>query len=86
MENILYDLSLITAGKNIEDTYFFDMDSLIYQKYQIDSLTLSQNMIYYSSQPEQYIQMLQNVQNRILEKDSVLQQDMKDKMLIPQTK
>jgi len=53
MEDILYDIKFLTAAKSKKYKVLKDnkvkVDSLIYHKYKIDSVTLYQNIAYYAT-------------------------------------
>lgn len=74
MQEIIYDLALLNAAKNIDYQLFaknaLDMNALVYKENGVDSLQFSQNMIYYASKPKKYEKMIQNVVLR-LQKDSI---------------
>ncbi|MEL4306932.1 DUF4296 domain-containing protein [Joostella sp. CR20] len=76
MTNIYYDIAVLnaaksTAAKNLE-TYNFDPEEYIYRKYNIDSAQLSQNSIYYTSNPNLQSEMFTEVEKRLQKlKDTV---------------
>ncbi len=69
MEDILYDIKFLAAAKSKKYKILKDnnvkVDSLIYQKYKIDSTTLHQNIAYYSTHSlKTYKEMEHNIQLR----------------------
>lgn len=69
MIDILYDAALMQAIKTYNyktlDSANVDPKTYIYKKYSIDSLTLSQNHIWYASNLENYEKMEQQVLERL---------------------
>jgi hypothetical protein len=68
MEDIFYDLSLMKAIKNSryeesENKDYF-IAQYIFQKYDIDSLQLKQNEIYYAQKPKLMKKIFQNLKLR----------------------
>ncbi|WP_306349813.1 DUF4296 domain-containing protein [Flavobacterium sp. '19STA2R22 D10 B1'] len=76
MENIIYDLSLLQAIKNVNPQSLTDKKieptNYIYKKYKIDSLQFAQNNKYYAVQVELYQKMYQKVNERLLEQKAKL--------------
>lgn len=68
MENILYDLAVLQTMSSITPQEVqkngVNVQTYIYNKYDIDSLTLVQNQKYYTFDIEQY----QKLHNRVLER------------------
>lgn len=75
MEEILYDIAFLNAVKNVDYQLFeknmIDVDKIIYDDNQIDSLQLIQNMVYYTSVPELFEQMIIRINNRAKLEDSL---------------
>lgn len=69
MENLLYDMAILETMKNshayLLDSLQFNPQEFIYQKYHTDSISLSQNMIYYASYPKEYDDIVQKVEKRL---------------------
>nr|WP_314560972.1 DUF4296 domain-containing protein [uncultured Capnocytophaga sp.] len=69
MENLLYDMAILETMKNshahLLDSLQFNAQEFIYQKYHTDSISLSQNMIYYASYPKEYDDIVQKVEKRL---------------------
>lgn len=68
-ENLMYDLSMISAIKDTDyqffDTMNFDIKTSVYQKYKTDSIALIENVVYYSSFPKTYDQIVKRVETRL---------------------
>ena len=69
MENILYDIKFLVAAKSKKYKILKDNNvkvaPLIYEKYKIDSTTLSQNIAYYTTHSfKTYKEMEHNIQLR----------------------
>lgn len=68
MENILYDLTLLQTMSSVTPQEIqrndIDIKNYIYNKYNIDSLTLVENQKYYAYNIENY----QKIQKRVLER------------------
>ena len=76
MENLLYDLAVLESMKVSQvqklDSLQFNSQQFIYKKYQIDSISLAQNMVYYASFPKEYDTIVKKVEKRIkLQRDSI---------------
>lgn len=75
MEEILYQLTILNAAKNTNhyafEEHYIDVNAIIYKQNGIDSTQLAQNIIYYSSQPKKYHQMLLKIEKRIKIEDSL---------------
>ena len=75
MEAILYDISLLNAGRTINESilteHHLDPMDYIYNKYEIDSLQLVKSDTYYASLPTVYEAIYTQVKER-LEKDQEL--------------
>lgn len=88
MEEILYEISILNAAKNVDYQVFekkiVAVDKIIYQDNNIDSLQLVQNIIYYASLPDVLHQMISRIDNRIKKEDSLLiiQQKKQDSLSI----
>ncbi len=70
MEAIMYDMTLINAIKSnysyTLSTYNIQINDYIYKKYNIDSLTLVENNLYYASKLDVYERMTKNVKSKFL--------------------
>lgn len=76
MIDIYYDISILNASKataaNKLEEYNFDPEEYIYRKYNVDSAQLSQNSIYYTSNPNVQLEMFTEVEKRLQKlKDSI---------------
>ena len=76
MESLLYDLALLETMENSQtsllDSLQFKPKEFIYQKYHIDSISLSENMVYYASFPKEYDTIVHRVEKRLkAQRDSV---------------
>ena len=76
MENILYDIKIINAARSKNFTTMREKkvegDNYIYEKYKIDSVTLRQNIDYYSTSFKKYKEIHENVKRRFArEKNNV---------------
>ena len=82
MENLLYDLAVLESMKVSQaqklDSLQFNSQQFIYKKYQIDSISLAQNMVYYASFPKEYDTIVKKVEKRIQ-----LQRDILSKAINP---
>ncbi len=71
MENLMYDLAIIDAIRNVDrqllDSLNVSPSEFIYQKHDIDSLSMVENMIYYASFPKKYDKIVKNVEARLKE-------------------
>ncbi|MEM7381396.1 MAG: DUF4296 domain-containing protein [Bacteroidota bacterium] len=69
MTAILYDLSIINAGKSIDvnilDKHGVDPMQYIYDKYKIDSLQFAESNVYYISLPQEYESIYRNLEARL---------------------
>jgi len=79
MLHILYDLSIVYAAKGInpgiEEINKLELESFIYEKYDIDSLQFASSTLYYSSQPSEYLKMYEQIQERLkARKDSIIKE------------
>lgn len=88
MEALMYDLAILESAKNTDyqlfDSINFDAKESIYSKYNMDSISLSENMIYYTSLPKKYNEIITNVEKRIKkERDSLEQNRQNEKSLEP---
>lgn len=76
MVNALYDIAVLQAmrsqGINSLRENKVDPKAYIYKKYNVDSLTFSQNHRYYASRLEQYEQMQKRVKEKIQAEKSKL--------------
>ena len=79
MEQILYDLSLLQAGKNtnpgvLEENGIETMPFL-YRKYGIDSAQFVNSDIYYASRPLEYEAMYSRVEARLEQEKETLEEE-----------
>lgn len=69
MENLMYDLAIIDAIRNVDhqllDSLNVSPSEFIYQKHNIDSLSMVENMVYYASFPKKYDKIIKNVEARL---------------------
>ena len=69
MENIYYDLAIITAAKNAKSSVLSENNLItmpyIYAKYKIDSVQLAHSNQYYASDPSLYEKIYVGVQKRL---------------------
>lgn len=69
MESLMYDLAIIEGIRNVDyqllDSLKVSPNTFIYQKHNIDSLTMVENMIYYASFPKKYDKIIKNVGTRL---------------------
>lgn len=79
MEALMYDLAILESAKNTDyqlfDSINFDAKKSIYSKYNMDSISLSENMIYYTSLPKKYNEIITNVEKRIKKERDSLEQN-----------
>jgi len=79
MANVLYDAYLTNAARNINNKILKNtgvkLDSLIYSKYDIDSLQFAESNTYYSANLKAYSEIISRVKERLVilktEKDSI---------------
>lgn len=76
MENMLYDLAVLESMKvsqaQMLDSLQFNSQQFIYKKYQLDSLSLAQNMVYYASLPKDYDRIVRKVEEKLKkQRDSI---------------
>lgn len=76
MESLLYDLAVLESMKvsqaQMLDSLQFNSKQFIYKKYQLDSLSLAQNMIYYASLPKDYDRIVRKVEEKLKkQRDSI---------------
>lgn len=76
MVNIIYDLSLLEAIKYQNpaslDTFKINPTKYIYNKYKIDSLQFAQNNTYYASTYEEYANIIDQINNRLIKNKAEL--------------
>ena len=76
MEDVLYDISLLQAMNSSTPGTLQENDIVlseyIYDKYDIDSLTLVQNQRYYASKLEEYQKINNKVKDRFLAEKKVI--------------
>jgi len=76
MESLLYDLAVLESMKvsqaQMLDSLQFNSKQFIYKKYQLDSLSLAQNMVYYASLPKDYDRIVRKVEEKLKkQRDSI---------------
>ncbi|MFC2354703.1 MAG: DUF4296 domain-containing protein [Capnocytophaga ochracea] len=76
MESMLYDLAVLESMKvsqaQMLDSLQFNSKQFIYKKYQLDSLSLAQNMVYYASLPKDYDRIVRKVEEKLKkQRDSI---------------
>ena len=76
MESLLYDLAVLESMKvsqaQMLDSLQFHSQQFIYKKYQLDSLSLAQNMVYYASLPKDYDRIVKKVEEKLKkQRDSI---------------
>ncbi|GJH41119.1 hypothetical protein RCZ04_16690 [Capnocytophaga sp. HP1101] len=76
MESLLYDLAVLESMKVSQapmlDSLQFKPQQFIYKKYQVDSLSLAQNMVYYASLPKDYDRIVKKVEEKLRkQRDSI---------------
>ncbi|PCE62714.1 DUF4296 domain-containing protein [Sediminicola luteus] len=68
MEEILYDLALLTAGKNTNiltlDKYKWEPTAFVFKKYGIDSVQFAQSDLYYAANPDIYEEIYTKIDER----------------------
>ena len=78
MVEILYDISLMYASKGVNvgqiDYDRLTMETYIYERYGVDSTQVANSTIYYSSDPEEYLAMYEEIERRLkAEKDTIIE-------------
>lgn len=78
MKKILYDLSIFEAVKNINGNLIasnqINVQNFIYDRYSIDSLQFAESLIYYTSNPKKFDNIIKNVRQKLeKQQDSILQ-------------
>ena len=76
MESLLYDLAILESMKvsqsQLLDSLQFKERDFIYKKYEVDSVALAHNMVYYASFPKRYDDIVKRVESRLKkERDSI---------------
>ena len=79
MVDILSEVYIINASRNVNNKLIkkrnLQLDSIVYNKYQVDSLQFVESNAYYSSDLEVYRNLMTQVQDRLIilqkEKDSI---------------
>lgn len=87
MTQILTDLYISNAARSINNKvikeYQIKLDSLLYEKYEIDSLHFAESNAYYSANIKEYTQLMKVVEERLLvlktEKDSIYLNEKEEK-------
>lgn len=81
MENILTDMilldAMITTNNYKIDDYQIDIPNFVYNKYELDSATLSKNILYYNEDYKLTYVIYSNVKNNIEEMKQSLELDKK---------
>ncbi|MCX2678812.1 DUF4296 domain-containing protein [Galbibacter sp. EGI 63066] len=69
MKDIYYDIAILNAakstGRNKLEEKNINPDEYIYEKYNIDSVQLSKNSIYYTSKPTVQLEIFTEVEERL---------------------
>lgn len=69
MENILYDMAIITSARGHNSMTFsktgVNPETYIFKKYKIDSIQYMQSILYYSSLLDEYKELIEKAKNRI---------------------
>ena len=76
MESLLYDLAVLESMKvsqaQMLDSLQFNSQQFIYKKYQLDSVSIAQNMVYYASLPKDYDRIVKKVEEKLKkQRDSI---------------
>lgn len=74
MTNILYDIAVLQASISYKPNVVnenIEVDKYIYEKYNIDSITLLQNQRYYASDVESFKKMYKSISERIKEEEVI---------------
>lgn len=83
MIEILYDVTLLQAAKNINTTKLsqnhINYNTYIFEKYGIDSTTYVQSQLYYASIPEVYQEMHKVIEKRLTKERQILDSIKEDK-------
>ncbi|WP_340199722.1 DUF4296 domain-containing protein [Ascidiimonas sp. W6] len=78
MTEILYDLSIMYASKGVSvgqlDFDRLSIDNFIYEQYGVDSTQVANSTIYYSSKPNVYLGMYEEIEQRLKAgKDTIIE-------------
>ncbi|XLS28783.1 DUF4296 domain-containing protein [Flavobacteriaceae bacterium M23B6Z8] len=78
MVEILYDISIMYASKGVNvgqvDYERLTIEGFIYEQYGVDSTQVANSTIYYSSDPEEYLAMYEEIEKRLKAgKDSIIE-------------
>jgi hypothetical protein len=69
MAEILYDMYLIDGTLQTNRRAFIDLkvapDEYLYQNHKIDSVTFAKNLAYYNDRIDQYLEIVENVEEKI---------------------
>lgn len=69
MVNIVYDLAIMTAAKNISpavlEDYHIETMNYLFTKYKIDSVQFVRSDLYYASIPTEYLAIYKKVDSRL---------------------
>lgn len=81
MVEILYDISIMYASKGVNvgqvDYDRLTIEGFIYDQYGVDSTQVANSTIYYSSEPEEYLAMYEEIEKRLKAgKDSIIERRM----------
>ena len=79
MKEILYDMAVLYAAKgtNIGNLQIdtLTLETYIYERYQVDSLQFANSAVYYSSKPEEYMAIYEEIQERLKERRNRMQKE-----------
>jgi len=82
MEAILYDISLLNAGRTINESilteHHLDPMDYIYNKYEIDNLQLVKSDTYYASLPNVYETIYTQVKDRLEREQELMENERKE--------
>lgn len=78
MVNIVYDLAIMTAAKNISPTvledYHIETMNYLFTKYKIDSVQFVRSDLYYASIPTEYLAIYKKVDSRLEKEQKKLEE------------
>lgn len=78
MVNIVYDLAIMTAAKNISpavlEDYHIETMNYLFTKYKIDSVQFVRSDLYYASIPTEYLAIYKKVDSRLEKEQKKLEE------------